>query len=161
MKNTLLLLALACFTFGCGHKEVPVNAVAKGPNGAIYINMGKGSVWFASSRILTTAIVCSDSPLAAADATDPDDHVTCQGTKVPITLQARTGPNGSTGTCSIGEGNFDLANGSIFLVTMADGKPKVQQLVRDLAQVMPNPESVEKFAKADQEIAAFLKFTGK
>jgi hypothetical protein len=159
MKNTLLLLALACFIIGCGHKEVPVNAVAKGPNGAIYINMGKGSVWFASSRIITTAIVCSDSPLAAADATDSDDHVTCQGAKVPIRLEIR--PGTTAGTCSIGDGNFDMANGNVFLVTMADGKPKVQQLARDLAQVMPNPETVEKFAKADQDIAAFLKLSSK
>jgi hypothetical protein len=158
MKNTLFLFALACFLIGCSHKDVPVNEVPKGANGASYFNLGKGSAWFASRTIVTTAIVFSDSPLTAADATDTEDHVTCQGTKVPINLNSR---NGLTGTCSIGESQFDLANGNVFFVMMADGKPKVQQLIRDLGQVQPNREGLEKFAKADQEITAFLKLTGK
>ncbi|EEF63223.1 hypothetical protein [Pedosphaera parvula] len=151
MKNILVLIALASLIIGCGPKQTPPAEIPKGPSGTANVRLSKGAAWFASRDIVTTVLVFTDSPLA--DANDPEEHVTSHGTKVPVVANTR---DGRSGTISIAGTEYDVANGNVFLVSTVDGKFKVQQLARDLMQVQPNAENIEKFAMADQEIGAFL-----
>jgi hypothetical protein len=52
--------------------------------------------------------------------------------------------------------SYELAKGSLFLVSTRDGKVEVRQVQRDLLKVKPDQESVEKLLKDDAEVGSFF-----
>ncbi len=60
------------------------------------------------------------------------------------------------GTLSINGVTYDLARGSLFLVTVKEPEPVVLQLDRDTMKMKPGKESLAKLAREDPEVAAFL-----
>ncbi len=51
---------------------------------------------------------------------------------------------------------YNLANGTLFIVTLEEGNVRVTQLARDLSQVRPNHDSCVAFAQNDPDLAAFI-----
>ncbi|MBN1660311.1 MAG: hypothetical protein JXA93_18075, partial [Anaerolineae bacterium] len=64
--------------------------------------------------------------------------------------------DGRTGEIRIGSDRYDLAAGTLFLVTTRDGALRVRQLAHDLSGVAPNDGAVRAFGHADPDVAAFL-----
>jgi len=67
--------------------------------------------------------------------------------------------DGRTAEISINNQSFDLADGTVFLVTTADGQMDIQQLQRDLSGVNANDQSITQFSLADPEISQFMQST--
>lgn len=65
-------------------------------------------------------------------------------------------PDGKTGAVRINAATYDLAKGPVFLVSTKGGETQVVQLQRDLSKLAPGQPSLEKLAKDDPDIAAFL-----
>src|SRR5262249_415994 len=55
--------------------------------------------------------------------------------------------DGKTGTMTINGSSYELANGSMFLVSTRGGKAEFRQVKRDLLKVQPDQDSVEKLLK--------------
>jgi hypothetical protein len=67
--------------------------------------------------------------------------------------------DGRTGQLEIGGGRYEVAGGSLFLVTTRGGKTEVRQLDRDLSAVPLDNEGILAFAANDSDLAAFLTST--
>jgi hypothetical protein len=65
--------------------------------------------------------------------------------------------DGKTAVFAIDDREYDLAKGTLFLVTTRGGRTSVQQLVRDLASVLPTQEGCEEFGRTDPVVATFVK----
>jgi hypothetical protein len=64
--------------------------------------------------------------------------------------------DGKTGTMTINGSSYQLAKGSMFLVSTRGGKVEVRQVKRDLLKVKPDQEAVEKLLKDDADVASFF-----
>jgi hypothetical protein len=56
---------------------------------------------------------------------------------------------------------YDLADGTLFIVTTANGELEITQLQRDLSGVQPDRESCLAFAQSDPDLARFVSDTPK
>jgi hypothetical protein len=63
-------------------------------------------------------------------------------------------PDGRTGTVTINDKTFDLADGALFLVSTQRGQTEVCQLKRDTLKL--GPEGLKDLARNDQEILDFF-----
>jgi hypothetical protein len=64
--------------------------------------------------------------------------------------------DGTMGEVHIGGGRYDLAAGTLFIVTTQDGPMAVRQLHRDLSAVPLDHDGILAFARNDPDLAAFL-----
>jgi hypothetical protein len=60
--------------------------------------------------------------------------------------------DGTTGKFSINDELFDLAYGSLFVITTSDGDTQVKQLKHDLSTVVPHADGVVEFGLSDPAI---------
>ena len=67
--------------------------------------------------------------------------------------------DGRTAQFSINNQSFDLANGTVFLVSTVDGQTDILQLQRNLSGVAANDQGVTQFSLADPEISQFIQST--
>ena len=65
-------------------------------------------------------------------------------------------PDGKTGTVTINGAKYDLAKGSVFLVSTKGADSGVVQLQRDLSHLPVGESGLEKLAKDHADIAAFV-----
>jgi hypothetical protein len=72
-----------------------------------------------------------------------------------LTWEVQT-TDGRLGEAQIGEVRYDLAAGTLFLVTTQGGATKVTQLSRDLSAVPVDHNGILAFARKDPDLAAFL-----
>ena len=63
--------------------------------------------------------------------------------------------NGRTATFKIGDQPFDLAQGTLFLITTTQGSPQVQQLQYELAALPSAPSSCERVATDNAAVKHF------
>ena len=80
------------------------------------------------------------------------DFSSGDGRKVDWDCQS---PDGRTGTVRIDKANYDLAAGSLLLVTLRGGTVSVRQLDRDTLTMAPGSETIEALL-SDPEVAAFF-----
>jgi hypothetical protein len=64
--------------------------------------------------------------------------------------------DGKTAQFWIDDVPYDLTDGTLFIVTIANGKPEIAQLQRDLSDVQPGRESCLAFARGDPDLAGFV-----
>jgi peptidyl-Lys metalloendopeptidase len=64
--------------------------------------------------------------------------------------------DGRMGEVQIGGVRYDLAGGTLFIVTTQGGTPTVRQLSRDLSDVPLDHDGILAFARNDPDLAAFL-----
>jgi hypothetical protein len=64
--------------------------------------------------------------------------------------------DGRMGEVQIGGVRYDLAGGTLFIVTTQGGTPAVRQLSRDLSNVPLDHDGILAFARNDPDLAAFL-----
>src|SRR5262249_46814913 len=64
--------------------------------------------------------------------------------------------DGKTGTMTINGSSYELAKGSMFLVSTRGGKVEVRQVKRDLLKVALDQESVEKLLRGNADVASFF-----
>lgn len=64
--------------------------------------------------------------------------------------------NGRSADVMLNGQPYDLADGNVFLITIENGLPDVQQLPRDLSDVEPNYDSITQFGLADADISQFI-----
>jgi hypothetical protein len=67
--------------------------------------------------------------------------------------------DGRRGELQIGGATYEVAGGSVFLVTTRGGKTEVRQLDRDLSTVPLDHEAILAFAESDPDLAAFISST--
>jgi hypothetical protein len=72
-----------------------------------------------------------------------------------LTWEVQT-TDGTLGQAQIGGARYDLADGTLFLVTTRGGATEVQQLSRDLQSVPLDHDGILAFARKDPDLAAFL-----
>jgi hypothetical protein len=65
--------------------------------------------------------------------------------------------NGRTARFWIDDVPYDLADGTLFILTMADGELDITQLARDLSDVPPGREGTLAFARNDPDLARFVR----
>jgi len=98
----------------------------------------------------------------SSGTTDNDTHlVQCQAASengFDFFWQIETN-DGRTAQFSINNQPFNLADGTVFLVTTADGQVNIQQLQRDLASIEANDPSITAYSLADPEISQFIQST--
>ena len=95
-------------------------------------------------------------------ATDDDTHlVQCQALSesgYDFFWQIET-KDGRTAQFSINNQPFDLADGTVFLVTTASGQTDIQQLQRDLSGLTADDPSITAYSLADPDINQFIQST--
>jgi hypothetical protein len=64
--------------------------------------------------------------------------------------------DGKTAQFWIDEVPYDLSDGTLFIVTIANGKLEIAQLQRDLSDVQPGREGCLAFAQSDPDLAGFV-----
>jgi len=64
--------------------------------------------------------------------------------------------DGKTAQFWIDDVPYDLTDGTLFIVTIANGKLEIAQLQRDLSGVQPGRESCLAFARGDPDLAGFV-----
>jgi hypothetical protein len=64
--------------------------------------------------------------------------------------------DGKSVKCRVAGQEFDLAEGSLFLVRTRGGKTEVEQISRDVSAVQPTAESCKEFAKKNADVAELL-----
>lgn len=143
---------------------------AKTPTGTLPL-IGAGSA-VAGERGATFAlwndefalIVWSDVPALRTNSGITDGtaefrgvHARPDGKGESIHWTCRTS-DGKTGTVSIGGTDYDLAKGSVFLVTIKNDKPVVKQLDRDLSGVKSDdlPKVLQDWSAGSPEIGKFF-----
>ncbi len=98
----------------------------------------------------------------SSGATDDDTHlVQCQALSASgydFFWQIET-KDGRTAQFSINNQNYDLADGSVFLVTTANGQTDIQQLQRDLSDLNADDPSITSYSLADPDINQFIQST--
>jgi hypothetical protein len=75
--------------------------------------------------------------------------------KKPIDVQCQA-QGANSGSLTIDGVTYDLAGGSLFLVSTKGERPVVKQLNRDTSQFKEDPESLKAFARTDPEISAIF-----
>jgi hypothetical protein len=65
-------------------------------------------------------------------------------------------PKEKGGDFQINGTSYDLANGTLFLVSTKGGKVRITQLDVDLSRVKPGKEGFEVFAKTEPKVAQFI-----
>jgi hypothetical protein len=64
--------------------------------------------------------------------------------------------DGKTGKMMINGSSYELAKGSLFLISTRDGQVRVRQLQRDLLKVKPDQEALESLLKNDPDVGPFF-----
>jgi hypothetical protein len=110
-------------------------------------------------------VVWGDSP--NADCREPKsigdrgcDGAECRGyigshKRRKIEFHCRT-KDGKSGTVKINGTTYDLANGSLFLVSTSGDEVRIKQLNRDMTRQTFDEESLTAFGKGDAEIVEFF-----
>jgi len=180
-----LLVGFACWLVGCR----PTTPSAFGSRGTSWVRTEAGrksvpgidevSIHFGVWGDGATIVVWSDGtggsfgsrgmggvPLQAGE--------TRRGVKYEGHLSGRDGrivnvecytPDGKTGTVKIGDEAYELAQGTLFLISTSGAKPKVKQLKSDKLDLKPmgsrtvdeiTSQTLEALAKTDPDIRAFF-----
>ncbi|WP_420641588.1 neocarzinostatin apoprotein domain-containing protein [Candidatus Leptofilum sp.] len=149
----IIMLALAA----CFRRETP-----PGPNmaGGSYESAGYDYfLWQEGLGIMIwhDAIQSStcDSGGAVGDATNLTQCAAVSESGSGFTWQIETA-DGRSAQIQIDNQQFDLANGTVFLVKTAGGETEIQQLQRDLSGVTSEGSSITTFGLADPEISQFV-----
>jgi hypothetical protein len=69
--------------------------------------------------------------------------------------------DGKTGKMVINSSSYELAKGTLFLISTRGGNVEVGQFQRDLLKVKPDQESLEKLLKGDADIGSFFSHKAK
>jgi hypothetical protein len=64
--------------------------------------------------------------------------------------------DGKAGTVTIADVDYDLAEGSLFLVSARDGPPKVAQISFDLSALPKKSQALKELAKSNPQIRGFF-----
>jgi hypothetical protein len=102
---------------------------------------------------------------AAQSAGSTDDRVTIELGSArsadgrSLEWELRT-TDGKRGELQIGGATYEVAGGSVFLVTTRGGTTEVRQLDRDLSSVPLSQEGILAFAENDPDLAAFISSSG-
>jgi len=75
--------------------------------------------------------------------------------KTIVEVQCKT-PDGKSGSCQVNGQAFDLAAGSLILVSTTGPEIRLKQLQRDTLQMQPEVETFRELAGTDAEIQAFF-----
>jgi uncharacterized protein YfiM (DUF2279 family) len=157
VKLTLFVLLLSLATVACWRAETP-----PGPDmaGGVYEYAGYEYFhWNEGLNILIWHDAIANSSCDSSGATDVDTHfVQCwtqseTGQEFAWQIETR---DGRTAQFSLDGQSFDLAAGTVFLVTTVNGTVDVQQLAIDLSGVNPENESITRFSLADPDISQFI-----
>jgi hypothetical protein len=90
---------------------------------------------------------------SARGATYEGRHSSNDGRR--IEFRART-TDGKSGTITIAGVEYDLAKGSLFLVSSSDDPPRVAQITFDLSGFPKDSDALKEFAKSNSEIRGFF-----
>ena len=168
MKSVTEILVLTICAAGCARPPAaPVTSIG-GPSGIV--------TWTASGSKdeglpgVDRATVCYEGGAlviwsdfaggSASSSSNSTDGMVCRGQirsrdgqKVEFRCQTK---DAKTGPVTIGEANFDLADGNLFLIAQDGERFRVSQLKRDLDNVQFTREKLEEYARKDPEIVAFF-----
>lgn len=157
VKLTLFVLLISLVTAACWRAETPP---APDMAGGVYEYAGYEYFhWQEGLNILIWHDAIASANCDSSGATDVDTHL------VQCWTQSETGQefawqietdNGRTAQFSLDGQSFDLAAGTVFLVTTANGTVDIQQLERDLSGVNSENESITRFSLADPDINQFI-----
>jgi hypothetical protein len=78
------------------------------------------------------------------------------GPRVEFRYEMNETAAGREGKITINGATYDLAKGSLFLVSTKGPEPEVVQLNRDTLKLKPGKEALEELAKNDPDVAAFF-----
>ena len=78
------------------------------------------------------------------------------GPRVEFQYEMNETAAGREGKITINGTTYDLAKGSLFLVSTKGPEPEVVQLDRDTLKLKPGKEALEELAKNDPEVTAFF-----
>lgn len=157
----LLTGFLGLATVSCFRSTTPP---APGIAGGVYEYSGYEYFhWQEGLDILVWHDAVASSGCDSSGSTSSETHlVQCQAmSKDGYEFFWQIGTNdGRTAEFSINNQSFDLADGTIFLVTTADGVMDIQQLQRDLSDIdHTNDQSITQFGQADPDISQFIQST--
>jgi hypothetical protein len=130
----------------------------------IQTTVGNGSVVFYRWQEGPTVMIWSDvtdgSSSSGASAGGPPWHCTVNGYKsAPDGRRFEwrlTTTDGQTVQCFLDGKEYDLSQGTLFLVKTKGGKTEIEQLKQDLTAVQPDAESCKEFAEKDPAVSKFL-----
>jgi hypothetical protein len=151
----LLIVLLALAPSGCYRSTPPGAAIAGG-------KVGDGGFtflrWKQGLAIMIWHDLDSCSNRGAGTAGDPIYRLTgfassLDGRRVSWQVQTM---DGKTGQLWIDDMSYDLAAGTLFIVTTRNGPTHIQQLYRDLSGVRPDYESCVAFARGDPDLARMI-----
>lgn len=153
--------------FGCGRP--PAAAYPPAPAFHSYVD-GRATAWGLSYAGKPAVLVWADAAMGGGshvgssgegDANAPvvrgSAYVSRAGDEV--TWECRTA-DGKPVTLSVGGKEYDLADGSVFLLRTKESPVGVVQLKRDLAGIEVTPVGLRGFAETDPEVSAFLADAG-
>lgn len=164
--RTLGLLLLFVAFSGC--RQQPVEIPRSGASAAI----GDGTVIFVRWKDGPAVMICSDfNPRSdkppvqtsgqSGNATAPliakEEGFQCSGDGRRFDWSMET-EDGRSVKCRLDAKEYDLANGTLFLVKTKGGKTEVEQVTKDLSAVQPDATSFEEFARKDAAVSKFLGF---
>jgi hypothetical protein len=108
----------------------------------------------------TSFVIWSDFSGGGGSSSSGSDGMRCRGRvlardgrKVAFSCQTK---DGKTGPVTVGESNYDLKDGNLFLVTYDGERLRVSQLKRDLGNLQFTRDELEAFARQDQELVGFF-----
>ena len=164
-RNNLIYLLSLSVLFSLGLVSCFRSSTPPGPDmaGGVYEYAGYEFFhWQEGLNILIWHDAIATSSCDSSGATDNDTHlVQCQAVSeagYDFFWQIET-DDGRTAQFSINSQPFDLANGTVFLVTTADGQMDIQQIERTLSGVNAESQSITQFSLDDPEISQFIQST--
>ena len=157
----------ACMLGGCGSASSPAPPSLGGPTGFItWTGIGKdnplpgidqGSVY----HLGTTFVLWSDAAGGGGGSSSGNSQgVKCQGNvlgrdgrRVEFNCDTK---DAKTGQATINGATYDLAAGTLFLLSTEGLRSQVKQLKRNLSDLKFERDSLEAFGRNDPDIAGFF-----
>jgi hypothetical protein len=169
LVESLVATAGACMLVcGCGRMPSPASPDLGGPNGLITWSSSaskrdplpgieQGSVY----HLGTVFVVWSDATGGGGGTSSSNvQGVKCQGSlvgkdgrRVEFNCESK---DGTTGQVTVDGRPYNLADGNLFLVFTAGDRAQVKQLKTSLSDLKFERESLEAFARNDQDIVEFF-----
>ena len=169
MKRLAHIVGLLMFVLlsGCARPGAPPVTNVGGPSGIItwtaspanekaVRGVDEGAVYYEG----TTFVVWSNFSGGGGSSSSGADGMKCrghvlsrEGRRVDFSCQTK---DGKSGPVTVGESNYDLKEGNLFLLTYDGDRLRVSQLKRDLGNLQFKRDKLEAFARQDPELVGFF-----
>jgi hypothetical protein len=160
----ILALTLLCLS-GCRPTGAPAAISSGGPSWSrlsdnLLPGIDVGSAALAGWNGENVFVVWSDTTSSGSNS-----HTTARGASYAGHFDAREGrrveyhcdtTDGKTGVLTLDGRDYDLGQGTLFLVSTAGPKTRVLQLKRDVRALRVTPDAIWRLAEGDKEIVEFF-----